>query len=523
VLNELLLKIWREAGRHVELVESVENLARLVATEIPADLLAVRRVDLARRQLETMAAGACRPAVSRPVHAWTTCDPDMLRQVVDWCHRGACRTGTTEDPLLATLMPAGLSGGCLAAPLETGEAQYGVLVLWRDGPGTFLPRHERVAERLREPLGVAFANDLRLHELARLREALEADKRALLTRLGRRELGDTIVGADSGLRDVMQRVEQVAPTDAPVLLLGETGTGKEAIARAIHVRSHRATGPIMRVNCGALPPGLIDSELFGHERGSFTGAVGTRKGWFERAHGGTLFLDEVAELPLDAQVRLLRIVQDGTFERVGSEKPLTADVRIVAATNRDLRAMVTRGAFREDLWYRLAVFPIHIPALRDRPEDIPALAAHFAARAGIRLGGARLAPTPEDIDLLLGYDWPGNVREFSAVIERAAILGNGRELRLAPALGLSRAAAAPAPGPDVAPVRDAAANGAPDGRNGPTLDAAMRHTIETALADCFGRVEGPFGAARRLGINPHTLRARMRKLGIDWARYRGRD
>ncbi len=516
MLNELLLKFWREAGRHVELAESVEPLAQLIATEIPSDLLAVRRVDLARGQLETVAAGACRARVSRPVHAWTSCNAETLRQVVSWCHAGVCRRGTTDDPLLATLVPDGLTGACLAGPLVAGEAQYGVLVLWRANPGTFDPRHERVVERLLEPLGVALANDLRLHELARLREALEADKRALLTRLGRRDIGDTIVGADAGLREVMLRVEQVATTDAPVLLLGETGTGKEAIARAIHVRSHRATGPIMRVNCGALPPGLIDSELFGHERGSFTGAIGTRKGWFERAHGGTLFLDEVGELPLDAQVRLLRIVQDGTFERVGSQKPLTADVRIVAATNRDLRGMVARGGFREDLWYRLAVFPIHLPALRDRPEDIPPLAAHFAARAGIRLGGVRLVPTPEDIELLLGYDWPGNIREFSAVIERAAILGNGRELRLAPALGLSKApvsppaSESPAAPPD-APVVE---------RNGGTLDAAMRRTIEDALRECYGRIEGRFGAARRLSINPHTLRARMRKLGIDWAQYR---
>ncbi len=295
----------------------------------------------------------------------------------------------------------------LAGPLTPGDNSYGVFVAHADEALAFSPSHERLVLELLEPLSVALRNDTRLHELARLRESLEADKRALLTRLGREEIVDTIVGVSAGLQEVMERVSQVAPTDAPVLLLGETGTGKELVARAIHTRSRRATGPIMRVNCGALPPGLIDSELFGHERGSFTGAIAARKGWFERADGGTLFLDEIGELSLEAQVRLLRILQDGTFERVGSHKGLTVDVRIVAATNRDLREMVASGMFREDLWYRIGVFPIWIPPLRERREDVPALAAHFAARTGVRLGGARLVPSASDIELLLGYDWPG--------------------------------------------------------------------------------------------------------------------
>jgi transcriptional regulator with GAF, ATPase, and Fis domain len=271
----------------------------------------------------------------------------------------------------------------------------------------------------------------------------------------------------------------------------------------------------MRVNCGALPPGLIDSELFGHERGSFTGAIAARKGWFERADGGTLFLDEIGELSIEAQVRLLRILQDGTFERVGSHHPLTVDVRLVAATNRDLREMVASGDFREDLWYRIAVFPIRIPPLRERREDIPALAAHFAARTGVRLGGARLVPSPGDIELLLAYDWPGNVREFGAVIERAAILGDAKSLKLEAALGQSppsRADPRPREGDVVlAPSPRKSVGG---------LDQAMARHIEQALIECRGRIEGPFGAAAKLGINPHTLRARMRKLGVDWRRFR---
>jgi transcriptional regulator with GAF, ATPase, and Fis domain len=311
----------------------------------------------------------------------------------------------------------------------------------------------------------------------------------------------------------------VAPSDVPVLVLGETGSGKEVVARAIHARSARADGPFLRVNCGAIPAGLIDSELFGHERGSFTGAETQRKGWFERADGGTLFLDEVGELPPPAQVRLLRILQDGSFERVGGQRALHVDVRIVAATHRDLQAMVASGRFREDLWYRIAVFPIHVPPLRERPEDIPPLATHFALRAATRFGTPPRLPSPREMDLLVGYPWPGNVRELAAVIERAAILGNGQSLDVATALGAG-AARAPAsrPGPSSEAPAPRAAALEPEAF--PTLDDAMRRHIEAALERTRGRIEGRRGAAALLAINPHTLRARMRRLRIDWARHR---
>jgi transcriptional regulator with GAF, ATPase, and Fis domain len=315
---------------------------------------------------------------------------------------------------------------------------------------------------------------------------------------------------------VLERASLAAPSDVPVLILGETGSGKEVVARAIHARSRRAEGPFLRANCGAIPAGLVDSELFGHERGSFTGAAAERKGWFERADGGTLFLDEVGELPAAAQVRLLRILQDGSFERVGGQRTLHADVRIVAATHRDLRAMVAEGSFRQDLWYRIAIFPIELPPLRDRPEDVPALANHFALRAATRFGMPPRIPTPEDLDLLVAYPWPGNVRELAAVIERAAILGNGARLEIATALGVGPAAGGPrraARGAEAAPDPDAPF---------PTLDAAMARHVEAALARTRGRIEGPGGAAALLAINPHTLRARMRRLGVDWRRYRRR-
>jgi transcriptional regulator with GAF, ATPase, and Fis domain len=326
-------------------------------------------------------------------------------------------------------------------------------------------------------------------------------------------LTDPIVGADTGLAPVMERVGQVAALDVPVLLLGETGSGKEVVARAIHSRSRRAAGPFLRVNCGALPPGLIDSELFGHERGSFTGALAERRGWFERADRGTLFLDEIGELPPEAQVRLLRVVQDHTLERVGGHRPVSVDVRIVAATHRDLRGLIAEGRFREDLWYRIAVFPIELPPLRDHIEDVPALANHFALRAATRFGTPPRIPSPEDLELLVSYSWPGNVRELIAVIERAVILGNGTRLEVGAALGVAPRA-----------VSDGAARATPEptgaGEPFATLDQAIARHIEAALARTRGRIEGRGGAAELLGVNPHTLRARMRKLALDWRRFR---
>ena len=388
----------------------------------------------------------------------------------------------------------------------------GAVILGAADPDAFATEHDQLLAALLEPLTVAVQNDRIVRELSALREAAEADRESLLARLGRQDIADSVVGAETGLREVMRRVDLVARADTPVLILGDTGSGKEVVARAIHGRSRRAAGPFLRVNCGAIPPELADSELFGHERGSFTGASAQRKGWFERADGGTLFLDEVGELSPAVQVRLLRILQDGIFQRVGGQRQLRVDVRVVAATHRDLGAMVAEGRFRADLWYRINVFPIRLPALRERPQDIQAMAVHFALRSATRLGLPPRMPSEEDVERLIAYPWPGNVRELAAVIERAAILGNGGPLEIATALGAG--ATAPIPAAETSAVPPAASVCAG------SLDQFVRGHIETALADCLGRIEGPFGAARRLGVNPHTLRARMRRLGIDWRRFR---
>ena len=512
----LLLNVWREAGRHIEISASVERMAPILARRLPIDFLLVRRLDLHRACLETVATGLSQSAFPLD-QVVTDCSPDDIDRILSWCLKGKVIQSQSQDigGHLPGVIPPGIEGSFLVGPLSSSTEHIGVLILMATPPRSFRIEHKAMVHALLEPFTVALENDRQVRELVKLREAAEADKQALLTRLGRQNITETIVGVDSGLRHVMDRIELVARTDIPVLIFGETGSGKEVIARAIHSRSERSAGPFLRVNCGAIAPELIDSELFGHERGSFTGAVSLRKGWFERANDGTLFLDEVGELPLAAQVRLLRILQDGLFERVGGQRELHVDVRVIAATNRNLRAMVNEGRFREDLWYRLAGFPIDLPPLRDRTEDMPAMAAHFAQRASRRFGLTPHVPTPDDINLLVSYRWPGNVRELATVIDRAAILGNGSCLEIAKALGFDMTIE----NPEVpSPWKQKVYQGSQD--HFPTLDSTMSRHIEAALRKTNGRIEGPYGAAKLLVINPHTLRARMRKLHIEWKKYR---
>ena len=511
----LLLDVWREACRHIEIEEFAARIAPLLAQRLPLHLLLIQRIDPQRRAVDTVAAAGpdrSRVPTSHRIEQSAQWMEDLLAW---WALRESARgTGASDASTRLRLLPAGVKGHFLAGPLTVEGAAAGLLLVITRSSKPFSREHERVVRELLDPFSTALENDQRLREIGTLREAAEADKLSALSRLGRQTLKDTIVGAELGLKAVMDRVDLVARSDVPVLLLGETGSGKEVVARAIHDRSPRTSGPFLRVNCGAITPELIDSELFGHERGSFTGAISARKGWFERADGGTLLLDEIGELRPAAQVRLLRILQDGSFERVGGERQLHVDVRVVAATHRDLRSMVAERQFREDLWYRIAVFPIRLPPLRERLEDIPALAIHFALRASRRFGTRPLSPSPEDLSLLSSYAWPGNVRELAAVMDRAVILGDGKHLEVATALGAT-------------PTAPTAAAVAPDARAGAevqsgllTLNAAAARHIESALAKTGGRIEGPHGAARLLGINPHTLRARMRRLGVDWKRFR---
>jgi hydrogenase-4 transcriptional activator len=505
----LVTALWREAARHLELAEAVLHLYPLLGAELPLGALLVRELDLARRSVETLARAPGETDDGPPGAP----APDEVEALLAWCRSGALEHAPASAlrRRLPGLLPDGIEGDVIAAALPSPEEPRGAVVFVARRGRRFEPAHETVVRALLEPFAAALQNDRRVRDLSAVREAAEADRSALLSRLGRTEFAETIIGANAGLRPVMERVGLVAGLDVPVLVLGETGSGKEVVARAIHARSRRAAGPFLRVNCGAIPPGLIDSELFGHERGSFTGALAERRGWFERADRGTLFLDEIGELPAEAQVRLLRVLQDHTLERVGGHRPIPVDVRIVAATHRNLQALIGEGRFREDLWYRVAVFPIHLPPLRDRSEDIAALANHFALRAATRFGTPPRLPTADDLALLAGYPWPGNVRELVAVVERAVILGAGDRLDVAKALGVAPGVAPPAPARPGAPAATEPLA---------SLDRAMTRHIEAALARTHGKIEGPGGAAALLEINPHTLRARMRKLGVDWRRHR---
>jgi formate hydrogenlyase transcriptional activator len=321
-----------------------------------------------------------------------------------------------------------------------------------------------------------------------------------------------IIGESEGIRKVLQQVEQVAGTDMTVLILGETGTGKELVARAVHERSERRERSLVKVNCSALPGELIESELFGHEKGAFTGATGRQVGRFELADGGTVFLDEVGDLPLKLQAKLLRVLQEGEFERLGSGKTIKVDVRVIAATNRNLAEAMQRGRFRLDLYYRLNVYPIQIPALRERREDIGLLAQTFLGEVSRRLGRV-FDPIPgEVLEVLRRYEWPGNVRELQNVVERAAVVSSGRCLQLPEAWGSAEDWKFAGKWPTSA--AETQKQHLLRSLEETSLDQVGKNYILRILEQTGWRVEGPKGAAAILGLNPSTLRSRMQKLGI---------
>jgi transcriptional regulator with GAF, ATPase, and Fis domain len=388
--------------------------------------------------------------------------------------------------------------------LLVGGQLVGSLTLRVLGHNRYTEEHAELMSSLREPFAIALSNTLRYQELLKLKERLADDSRFFQGEL-LKMVGEQIVGSEFGLKGVMDLVRQVAPMESPVLLLGETGTGKEVIAGALHNLSPRQQGPFVRVNCGAIHPTLLDSELFGYEKGAFTGAIANKRGLFERASGGTIFLDEVGELTPEAQVRLLRVLQEKEIERVGGDRTIGVDARVLAATNRDLESLAQEGRFRQDLYFRLMVFPILIPPLRERISDIPALVQHFIQKK-VRIMGITKSPelAPGTLDRLMAYGWPGNVRELENTVERAIILSQGAPL----AFDMARPSYQPSQGIGEAPAEQ-----------GPwKLDQVVSRHIKKALAVCRGRVGGKGGAAKLLGMNPSTLRARMRKLGIPFGR-----
>ena len=401
-----------------------------------------------------------------------------------------------------SLTRLGMQSGCWVPLIHHGEAIGAMGVLSRL-EGGFGKEQADVLGKIAAQVAMAVDNTMAFRRIAELRDQLRQQKQYLEDEINLENRFDDIVGESTGLRQVLKDIETVAPTSATVLIQGETGTGKELLARSIHRLSPRSEKTFIKLNCAAIPAGLLESELFGHEKGAFTGAIARKIGRLELAHEGTLFLDEVGELPLDLQPKLLRALQEREIERVGGTRPISVNVRLIAATNRDLAQLVAEKQFRSDLYYRLKVFPIFAPPLRDRAGDIPVLVRHFVAAHGRRMGKAIETIPKQTMDALIKWPWPGNIRELENFLERAVILTRGSVLYV-PLAELETSV--------MEEIGKAAVENS-------TLQAAEREHILRALRDAKGQIGGPEGAAERLSIKRTTLNSKMKKLGIERSDY----
>ena len=433
----------------------------------------------------------------------------------------ARRAFETMKPMVATVdeigWPGGGEGYRLAAaesvksacfiPLASRGRALGDLMIVRLTEGTFTAEDVDFLSQAAGQIAIAIENALAYREISELKDKLAQEKLYLEEEIRSEMNFAEIVGKSSALRKVLKRVETVAPTDSTVLIYGETGAGKELIARAIHDFSPRKSKAFVKLNCAAIPTGLLESELFGHERGAFTGAIAQRIGRFEVANGGTIFLDEIGEIPLELQTKLLRVLQEREFERLGSSRTLRTDARLIAATNRDLEAMVAEQKFRSDLFFRLNVFPIQVPPLRERHGDIPLLVRHFAQQFSKRMNKTIDTISSATMEALSRYHWPGNIRELQNVIERAVITSTGPVLKVDVAdLKISKPSS---------PAEKGSAQGSTNGGLRDTLEETERQQILKALKQSNWVVAGPKGAAAKLGMKRSTLQLRMSKLGIS--------
>ena len=434
--NEFFRNVTLRLCSHLEIEEGLRDCIEDISRYIPADSLYLEKHEPSLNAMRVIARASVNECKRMDVlipfaqEAGAAMAKIVKARVASKLPPVMVINKPQEEPITRSLLVAlrEPSSSVLSLPLRVEGQIAGGLVLLAEGEDRFDEYHARLYETIREPFFVAVSNTLKHQEVVQLKNVLAEDNRFLSREL-LHMTGDQVVGADFGLRDVMHQVQHVAPTESPVLLTGETGAGKDVIANAIHLGSPRRDGPFIPVNCGAIPESLLDSELFGHEKGAFTGALSQKRGRFERANKGTILLDEIGEMPLEAQVRLLRVIQHREIERVGGTERLPVDIRIIAATNQDLSEMVQAGRFREDLYFRLNVFPITVPPLRDRTTDIPALVQHLIERKAREL---KLGHTPQlaagAIDNLMAYDWPGNVRELENVIERSMIIHHAEKL-----------------------------------------------------------------------------------------------
>lgn len=502
--DEFLREITLRSCSSLDIKESLRSTFEYLKVQIALNSLALfiidERLGAIRRIAQAVGDGGVLPDEIIPL-------PEGLLEKIAARNFSQPFVVDAEDEIFRRLAPftkfEGISD--LIIPLRIRDRLLGGLALRAEGKGRYSEEQAQLLGGIAKPFAIALANALAHEEVLHYQSVLLDDKRFL----NRELLGDAdeIIGANTGLRNVMEMVRQVAPRNNTVLLLGETGTGKEMIANAIHFSSPRKDGPFVKVNCGALPESLIDSELFGHERGAFTGTVVENRGRFERADKGTIFLDEIGELPPAAQVRLLRVLQHHEVERIGGKRSIPVNVRVIAATHRNLQSMIAEGSFREDLWYRLSGFPIIVPPVRQRKEDLPALTRYFLALKSRELG-MTIPPSiaPGALLRLVEYDWPGNVRELENVVERELIRYRGGTLTFDTVLANNESTNRP--------------QSTIDGRLGYplNLDEAMAVHIKEVLVLTNGKIHGSGGAAELLGVNPTTLRSRLDKLGISYRR-----
>jgi transcriptional regulator with GAF, ATPase, and Fis domain len=517
--SAVLLDVNRTIGRHLRRDDLFGAMAACLQQLLPTQRFGIELPfgdDKLQGHLLTPRGGSVEPTQPHVLPAAGT--------VCDWvlCNRSWMVTATREElrerfPGTFQVMTREGMESLVAMPLVAGDHCRAVLFCMAVARGAYGSLRREFLEQVAAAVAVALDNCLAHEEVERLSRQLAADNAYLQEEIRSEHNFGEIVGNSTALLSLLRQAERVAETDCTVLICGETGTGKELIARAIHDRSRRKSRPLVKVNCAAISAGLVESELFGHVKGAFTGASGDHDGRFKLADGGTIFLDEVGELPPETQVKLLRVLQEHEFEPVGSNQSVKVDVRVIAATNRDLDAAVREGRFRSDLFYRLNVFPIHVPPLRERPGDVRLLVSFFVQELAKKMGKP-IRHVPEEVmHRLTSYSWPGNIRELQNIIERGIILSTGATLELPGDFrSIESAAAVPSAGAEsgasgLSPTVARPTSGHPGVTS---LQEIERRHIEAVLARTNGLIEGEQGAAKILNLNPSTLRSRMQKLGI---------
>lgn len=508
--HQLLLEVNNAATSHLDLHELLRATSACLKRIIPHDVAGMALYDAESKQLRVHTLDSSQPAdlymeagflmsldETPAGRAFTTRKPVLLTRF---------DVSEFPSPVMKRAIAAGIKSSC-NAPLISHDRALGSVVVASRREAAFTEADAELLSNIAGQLAIAVENALSYQEIAALKNKLTSEKLYLEEEIQTEYNFAEIVGQSAALREVLRQVETVAPTDSCVLLCGETGTGKELIARAIHNLSARRERTLVKLNCAAIPTGLLESELFGHEKGAFTGAIAQRIGRFELAHKGTLLLDEVGEIPLELQPKLLRVLQEHEFERLGSSRTIKTDARLIAATNCDLPQMVAEKKFRSDLFYRLNVFPITIPPLRERTDDIPLLVGYFAQKHALRMN-KRIETVPQEaVETLCRYAWPGNVRELENFIERAVILTRGSDLQ-APLAELKMSAAT---GPERSVMVDAPA---PAISQPTSLEDVERAHIQEILRQTRGVIGGRGGAAEILGLPISTLRGRIKKLGL---------